>query len=79
MGGSWGDITTIETFSDVSCTAHQGFLPPRNGAEFGFCVLLNEYGCTNGAVDDPAFWNSVKGYAPTPPGQWNKPRVTEVN
>ena len=71
VGGQWGNIVTIETFIDDSCTEHHSFLPPRNGSESGFCVLLNETG-DGGDMDDLAFWNSVKGYASTSPGWWNK-------
>lgn len=65
VGGSWGNIDTIETFIDSSCTEHHSFLPPRNKNEFGFCVMLD--GTDNdGDADNPAFWHSVKGYASKP-------------
>lgn len=62
VGGSWGDIATIETFSDVSCSVHQGFFP-NNGTGLAFCILVE---CGNGDVGNPCFWNSVMGHSNAP-------------
>ena len=66
MGGSWGDIATIETFSDLACTVHEEFIP-NDGTGPGFCTLFD---CERGGdVGNACFCNSVMGHSIPPIGQ----------
>lgn len=65
MGGNWGDIATIETFRDVSCTVHQEFIP-NNATGPEFCTLFE---CAREDVGNLCFCNSVMGHSDAPTGQ----------
>lgn len=65
IGGSWGagsfSISNFWAFENDDCTGPVKARINRKGHEHGFCFPLESLGCSNGDLDNPCFWNSVRG------------------
>lgn len=68
VGGSWGagpgyQISSFWAFENDDCTGAVKAEISRKGSEHGFCFDLNAaLGCVGGGdLDNPCFWNSVRG------------------
>ena len=66
VGGSWGAgsyaISSFWAFENDDCTGKVRAVIPRKNGEHGFCFTLESLNCVGGGdLDDPCFWNSVRG------------------
>ena len=65
VGGSWGagtyGLSSFTTYENDDCTGPVKATINRKGKEHGFCFDLHTLGCQNGDVDNPCFWNGIRG------------------
>ena len=65
VGGSWGagayGLKSFWAFENDDCTGPVKAEIGRKGGEHGFCFNLHTLGCRNGDVDNPCYWQSVRG------------------
>ena len=63
MGGSWGDMASIQVFADRSCAEPVSSMDiTRSDGESSFCGPLTAFGCGSGASGDLCIWNSVMAH-----------------
>ena len=65
VGGSWGagtyGLSSFTAYENDDCTGAVKAVIKRKGKENGFCFNLHSLGCQDGDVDNPCFWNGVRG------------------